>query len=48
VWARQIPGRDLGPLLRYFNGRHVWVVEPDSDRPQLVEFSGPAKTGPGS
>lgn len=48
VWARQIPGRDLGPILRYFNGRHVWVVEPDSDRPQLVEFSGPAKTGPGS
>ena len=47
VWAREIRGRDLTPLLRYFHDRHVWVVEPDSDPPHLVEFPGPAKTGPG-
>ena len=47
VWAREIPGRDLGPLLKYFNGRHVWVLEADSNRPRLVEFSGLAN-GPGA
>ncbi len=29
VWAREIPGRDLRPLLEYFKDRQVWVVQPD-------------------
>jgi hypothetical protein len=29
VWAREIPGRDLRPLLEYFRDRQVWVVQPD-------------------
>ena len=29
IWAREIPGVDLGPLLRYFESRRVWLVEPD-------------------
>ncbi len=31
VWAREIPGRDLGPLLQYFHNRDVWIYEPDVD-----------------
>ncbi len=29
VWAREIPGMDLAPLLAYYHDRKVWVVEPD-------------------
>jgi hypothetical protein len=31
VWAREIPGRDLSPLLHYFQNRDVWIYEPDED-----------------
>jgi len=31
VWAREIPGVDLKPLLTYFRNRDVWVYEPDED-----------------
>jgi hypothetical protein len=31
IWAREIPGMDLSPLLSYFRNRDVWVFEPDSD-----------------
>lgn len=31
VWAREIPGLDLKPLLAYFRNRDVWVFEPDKD-----------------
>jgi hypothetical protein len=31
VWAREIPGMDLHPLLNYFKNRDVWVYEPDVD-----------------
>ncbi len=31
VWAREIPGMDLAPLLNYFQSRDVWLFEPDSD-----------------
>ena len=31
VWAREIPGMDLSPLLSYFRNRDVWVFEPDVD-----------------
>jgi hypothetical protein len=29
VWAREIPGVSLAPLLAYFRNRQVWLVEPD-------------------
>jgi len=40
VWAR-----DLGPfrnteLLRHFQGRHVWLVEPDRTPPRVVPYPG--------
>ncbi len=31
VWAREIPGVALTPLLTYFRNRDVWVFEPDED-----------------
>jgi hypothetical protein len=36
VWAREIPGMDMKPLLNYFADRSVWIVEPDSASPQVV------------
>jgi hypothetical protein len=31
VWAREIPGTDLTPLLNYFRNRNVWEFKPDED-----------------
>ncbi len=41
VWARDIHGRDLRPLLDYFRGRQVWLVEPDLAPPRLSPYSDP-------
>ena len=41
VWARQIPGVDLKPLLKYFHDRRVWIVEPDSHDIQLRDYPAP-------
>ena len=38
VWARDIPGVDLRPLLTYFHGRRIWLVEPDLSPPRLTLF----------
>ena len=38
VWAREIPGRDLTPLLNYFRGRKVWEVEADNSPPTLEPY----------
>lgn len=42
VWAREIPGMDLAPLLHYFQGRKVWVVEPDTHSPEPRPYTVPA------
>lgn len=39
VWAREIPGVPIQPLLDYFRGRKVWLVEPDSLGPKLLAYS---------
>ncbi len=39
VWAREIPGMDLKPLLNYFRGTQVWVLEPDASPPQLTPYA---------
>src|SRR5262249_396048 len=39
VWAREIPGRDIQPLLDYFHERQLWLVEPDQSPPQLLPYS---------
>ncbi len=38
VWARAIPGVDLAPLLNYFHGRQVWIVEADDSTPRLTPY----------
>ncbi len=41
VWAREIPGLDPKPLLDYFRGRKVWVVEADTVPGQLQSYQSP-------
>lgn len=38
VWAREIPGVDIEPLLEYFRGRTVWMVEADQETPRLAPY----------
>jgi hypothetical protein len=38
VWAREIPGMNLEPLIKYFHTRTVWLVEPDVSPPSLTPF----------
>jgi hypothetical protein len=38
VWAREIPGRDLSPLLNYFHDRQIWVVEADATPIKIVPY----------
>jgi hypothetical protein len=40
VWAREIPGMDLSPLLTYFKNRDVWVYEPDLDSERVSPYEG--------
>lgn len=46
VWAREIPGLDMRPLLEYFRGRHVWLAEPDLAVPRLSPYSGTSQLSP--
>jgi hypothetical protein len=39
VWAREIPGVDLSPLLNYFKNRDVWLYEPDEDDGSVSPYS---------
>ena len=39
VWAREIPGMDLSPLLSYFKNRDVWLYEPDVDDSTAAPYS---------
>ncbi|HEX6803127.1 MAG TPA: hypothetical protein VF133_05550 [Terriglobales bacterium] len=38
VWARDIPGVDLKPLLDYFPDRKVWLLDADAVPPRLRPF----------
>jgi hypothetical protein len=39
VWAREIPDLDIRPLVEYYRGRTVWVVEPDATPPCLYPYT---------
>jgi hypothetical protein len=41
VWAREIPGQDIHPLLTYFRNRDVWVLEPDAYPLRLYPYLPP-------
>jgi hypothetical protein len=45
VWAREIPGVDMRPLIDYFKGREVWLVDADGTaddrRPGITRCSIP-------
>jgi hypothetical protein len=42
VWAREIPDVDIRPLLEYFRGRQIWLVDADANPPSLSAYpSGP-------
>ena len=43
VWAREIPGMDLGPLFNYFRNRDVWLYEPDEDDSIVSPYVGAAR-----
>jgi hypothetical protein len=43
VWAREVPGQSLVPLLNYFRNRDVWVFQPDDGR-KLDRYSASADT----
>ena len=38
VWAREIPGLPLAPLLAYFHNRSVWLLQPDAPHPTLIPY----------
>jgi len=41
VWAREIPGVDIQPLLDYYHDRRVWLAQPDATPPQLTPYVPP-------
>jgi hypothetical protein len=41
VWAREIPGMDLSPLLSYFRNRDAWLFEPDEDNESVSPYLPP-------
>jgi hypothetical protein len=38
VWAREIPGVEIEPLLNYFCAYHIWLLEPGFSPPRLAPF----------
>jgi hypothetical protein len=38
VWAREIPDRDLKPLLDYYHDRTAWSVDADASPPRLEPY----------
>jgi hypothetical protein len=38
VWAREIPGVEVRPLLEYFKGSQVWLVEPTGSAARITVY----------
>jgi hypothetical protein len=45
VWAREIPGQSLQPLLSYFRGRKIWVCKPDTVPVRIHPYDATAPAG---
>jgi hypothetical protein len=41
VWAREIPGVSISPLLNYYADRRVWRVDADSTNPIAIPYDPP-------
>jgi hypothetical protein len=39
VWARDIPDQNIQPLLDYFRGRKIWLLDADASPPQLQPYT---------
>ena len=39
VWARELHAASNAELLRYFQDRQVWLIEPDFDPPRVSQYS---------
>jgi hypothetical protein len=46
VWAREIPGVNIQPLLDYFHDRNLWLVQPDVAPLRVTHYVPPALTIP--
>jgi len=46
VWAREMDPADNHNLLRYFEGRRAWLVEPDAEPPRLSAYDPSAPPDP--
>jgi len=38
VWAREMDAKSNADLIAYFQGRNVWLVEPDNDPPRISAY----------
>lgn len=51
IWAREMDAADNLELIQYYQGRHVWLVQPDMQPPEVSPYPMPeqvatASTGP--
>lgn len=46
VWARELDPARNAQLIRYFQGRHVWLLEADKPEPSLVPYRENPSPGP--
>jgi hypothetical protein len=47
VWAREMSPNQNERLIQYFNGRHIWLAEPDREPLGLSEVKTPMPVGEG-
>jgi hypothetical protein len=43
VWAREMDASSNAEMLRYFQNRQIWLVEPDFDPPRISRYEARTK-----